>query len=358
MILDILSTALAKKLVEVPLAPVLSSLQGLLLDGRALNFAKETLREKYTEAVLPSSYEHVVDNLQLTKEDFVEYFKATPTPTQSSLQKYLRARLLARSEGWINNRPAEMLLQSMVDDFLQAYQAYFVTTDPQLTTLNLTGLTQDALEVICEVRDAIKALSDAAARPSTEPRQGSDFGSEITTFLTVTNIPFEIVERDKSHADIVVIDPSSIFPTRFYLHATARPLSIDDLDQLLTRLRGHGRYSHVLVVAENVPFEVVSHGERRGVIFNSTAAFRQAFLKISTPERFIIGTLSARSLAETCNVHELYIHPDAVPVDPGDKLHQSWFSERVPVKQLIDAFLADQDQRILFVFGGYGSGND
>jgi hypothetical protein len=111
MIFEIIGQQLASYGTKKAFEKVLDALYGVINSDHAFNFAREELREKFEERLLPASYEHVVSNLRLTRDDFVQYFRSRPT---QSLVDHLRKQLYKRSESWSTiGRTTDSLLRSL-----------------------------------------------------------------------------------------------------------------------------------------------------------------------------------------------------------------------------------------------------
>ena len=351
MLFEALTTAFAKKALELPLAPAVTALQALLQDRKAHSFAKESLRDKYSELILPSSYDWVIDNLEITKVDYIDYFLHNGEPTSKSLAAHLKERLFKRSDAWIHNRPPATLFEVLLDDFLQAYQRYFQTSDPHLTALTLVATTQDILIVTNDIKTFLTRESQ------NKPLRLPSYASEIRTHLTVVNVPFEIVEEDTTHVDVIITDPSSIFPTQFYVLITKRHFESEDVDALIERSRKKSMGRRLMLASETPLAKATSaYAERRGITVISVPDLRESLLRISSNERFVVGREASDALLRTLNVKETYIEPDAVLCEPGDHLEHKYFATRQPAEQLIADFLADDERRVLFVLGGCGAG--
>jgi phosphotransferase system HPr-like phosphotransfer protein len=352
MIFETIGGIILKKVVEMPVGAVVASAKAVLIDERALAFARESLRAKYEAMVAPASYDHVTENLALTADDFRTYFKSTPTPSQSSLRDHLRARLDRRAKKWIQNRPRDDQMDGLVDDFLDAYETYFVATDPHLTTLSLKGLAHDVHAVVLEIRAAIAAETKQKAAAAS-----ADIARNVAALLAAANVPFEPVEQSANHIDAVVTDPSSVFPSRFYLFATSKAVELSTIDDIVERARARGRYSHIMLVTDGDPsFEVVTYAERRGIVCNTTGALRDALSRIATAERYVVGSNASAALVDAYHLRGVFIEPDAVAVEPGDEMEDEHLKSRAPALEIVRGFIKNNDQRILFVFGSYGSG--
>jgi archaellum biogenesis ATPase FlaH len=91
-------------------------------------------------------------------------------------------------------------------------------------------------------------------------------------------------------------------------------------------------------------------------VWNLLDEFRDLFIRISPQERFVLGAIESALLAKTYNVHEFYVEPNATTAMPGDLLETHLLDHAKPILTTIRKFLTDDSQRLLFVFGGYGSG--
>ena len=335
----------AKKTLEA----VLTSLQPLITSQKALSYAKEELRARYELLIKPASYEHVVENMRLIKSDFLSYF--LDDIPQESLHEHLHTLLVARSDTWIYNRPEPAVFRELIEDFLTAYERYFLVVDPHLSTLQTLEISGETLRIVSELRDLL--LTNGEDQSS----RTQSLSHDVKTFLTVLNVPFRIVEESTDRIDLIVLDPSSIFTNRFYLCAVERINDVSFFDELASRARLSGNMSNVfLTTREALSYEFTSYAERRAIDINSIADFRQKFLKVGPQERYVIGQIATRALTESLNIHEFYIQPDAVPTVPGDRMENLFYSTREPALNIVNSFLSGEGPDILFLFGGYGSG--
>ncbi|MET4601030.1 phosphotransferase system HPr (HPr) family protein [Bradyrhizobium sp. JR4.1] len=354
MIFEIIGQQLASFGTKKAFELVLDALNGVINNERAFNFAQEELREEYEERLLPASYEHVVTNLRLTRNDFVQYFRSKPT---QSLVDHLRKQLWKRSESWVYNRPEDGVFGSLVDGFLDAYQRYFLSNDPLLATLGVAETSKEILQTVMEIRESLRASQTTAATDVSRKAHPLSISREVRSFLTVLNIPFEIIEERSDKIDIMVIDPSSVFPNRFILCVRTRVDRLEDIDAIVELSKAHTSVSNVLLVSvAPITYQIAESAERRRISVNSFEEFKESFFKLSPLERYVVGSLASRALAESLNVHDIYIAPDAIPVVPGDQMEQRFFDTRDPAKQLVETFIEDETANILFVLGAYGSG--
>lgn len=357
MLFDLIGKEVAKLGAKSVLDGVLKSIHAYLADERAFNFAKEELRQRYEGPIQPASYEHVTNNLRLTKGDFLGYFKGKKT--KQSLIQHLNSVLLVRSESWIYNRPDQVIFEEMIRDFLEAYQRYFETVDPHLSTLGLTETSREILTIVADIRTSLQASTALTGPDEGKPSSplSPSLPTEFKAFLTVLNIPFEVREESDSRIDIIVIDPSSVFPSRFLLSARIGVISIDDIDDVLALSREISNVSNILLLYRTEPTrDVYAAAERRRVSLQSFDEFTTAFIKLAPRERFTLGAFAAKALAEGLNVADVYISPDAVPVVPGENMEDIFFQTRVSAGERVHKFLEDPHSGILFLLGSYGSG--
>ena len=354
MIFEIIGQQLASYGTKKAFEKVLDALYAVINSDHAFNFAREELRDKFEERLLPASYEHVVSNLRLTRDDFVQYFRSRP---KSSLVDHLREQLYKRSESWVYNRPDDGLFTSLIDSFLDAYQRYFLSNDPLLATLGVAETSKEILQMVMEIREALNASRTSATTDEKRKAHSLSLSREVRSFLTVLNIPFEIIEERSDKIDIIVIDPSSVFPNRFILCVRAKVDRLEDVDEIVEISKSHPSVSNVLLVSvAPLTYQVAESAERRRISINSFEEFKESFFRLSPLERYVVGSLASRALAESLNVRDIYIAPDAIPVIPSDQMEQRFFDTREPATQLVENFLNDEAANILFVLGAYGSG--
>lgn len=353
MFLEAIGKALVGKVTAVAISPIGDFLHAVFANEKAFAYARESLRPKYEDLVRPASYENVVTNLRLVKQDFIDYYKDLDRPPARSLTAYVRARLRERSEGWLFNRPGSEVFDRLLDDFFRAYEAYYLTTDPLFATLRLLETTNEVMAAIQDLRTTLATRSAADLRPAL--RRG--LPDEIITFVTTLNIPFDVLEKADGHVDLLLTDPSSILPARFFLFASQAVSGTATVDAMLDRAGQCGALSQVLLVTEAPPAaDVRAYAERRRVTVLSVAELRERLTGVGPDEKYVLGRVASQALLEAFNVHDVYIYPDAVPAYPGDRMEDKYLDVRVPVLNLVHGFLSNPDDKILFVFGGYGSG--
>lgn len=349
---DLFGKTILTRIIALGTQPASDAMTRLFANQKALTFAKESLRAKYQPMVHPASYEGVTDQLRLTRQDFLEFFQAPGTCTVRDLRTYLRDRLRERARGWVYNRPTEEVFSKIVTDFYTAYERFFLTTDPSLATLHLQGLSEAILELVGELRaDVARFARDANVAPPDDNELDA-----FSTLLTVLGLPYELVERGHRHLDVVVTDPQGMFATQLYMSLQMSPSS-DSVDASLRRALAHGGYGTVhFVFPKATMVDVTSYIDRRGSRWELLGTFRRRLLANSPNERYVVGSISARALLESLNVHEVFVMPHAASAAPGDYDEGSIFADRTPSDRYIDGFLQDARQHVLLILGDYGSG--
>jgi hypothetical protein len=73
---------------SIPFAPAIDAIETVLSDQRAFKYAKELLRDEYDRQVQPASYEGVVENFRISRQDLIDYFRSTITPTKKGLDTH------------------------------------------------------------------------------------------------------------------------------------------------------------------------------------------------------------------------------------------------------------------------------
>ena len=353
MILEFIGSQLASYGTKKAFDRALDALYLVLTNDKALNFAREELREKYQVALLPASYEHVVGHLRLNRDDFTEFYRKRNC--KISLVRHLYQRLLERSEGWVYNRPGDELFQSLINDFLDAYQRYFSTNDPLISILETGEFTKEILGLVSGIRDALaKQIENVPLQPS---RSAPSLAKEVRSFLTVLNVPFEIIADDVDGTDVMVLDPSSVFANRFLLSVRAAVTTLEAIDEIAALTKVHRSVSNALLVAVTpLTYEIAEAAERRRISVQTYNEFQETFYKLSPLERYVLGSLASGVLAESLNVHEVYVSPDAFAVEPGDLMEHRYLDVRGPAIDLVQSFINNPSANILFILGGYGSG--
>ncbi len=351
MLFEAITSVVSKKAVETALTPISSALQSLLQDRKAFKHAREVLRSKYEVVVRPASYDWVLDNLILEKSDYIEYFAKTHDPTSESLTDHLKSKLLSRSEGWRENRPCESVFSGLVDDFLKAYQLYFVSHDPQLTSLTILAQTGEVLSLANEIRASIRIMAVEKSRDSVDSLK------EVKALLSVVKIPFEVVEDHPNHIDLIVTDTSGIFPAKLFVSVNYGAISLEELDAIAQRARRAEQITRIILVFQNKqPSELRDYAERRAISVFEMAEFRESLLRISPNKRFTVGRAAVKNLVQSLNVDQIYVEPDGFLATPGDHLQWSSLENRQPAKGIVEDFLLAGDLQVLFLVGGYGAG--
>jgi phosphotransferase system HPr-like phosphotransfer protein len=352
MIFEVVAGLLLKKTTDKALAPVSELLETVLANRQALAYAKTRLRPRYEQLLLPASYEHVTDNLRVTREDFLEYFRRAESPTAAGLERHLLDRLHERAADWVYNKPTSEIFAGLVSDFYRVYHSYFVTTDPALSTLHLIGLSNDALEMLSQIRSSLDSIAKGV-----QPETRSRLSLDVTTLFQVLNVPFDVVESSSRHLDLIVTEPSALLPTRFYLSVSEELPDAGSIEGLRRRAEHRGHFSHILLVMASPPSpEMETIAAVRGAQILSITDLRKRFMVVGPITPIIIGSLASHSLLEKYSVHEAFIPPDAVEVHPGDRMEEKFHSTRQSAIDLINRFLENPSDHIMFVLGGYGSG--
>jgi len=339
--------------VGAPLHPAVDALEAFLTDQRAFAFAKETLRTEYEAKVRPTSYDYVVENLRIKRQDLIDYFLATSAPSKDGLDAHIEARLTSRAAEWTHNRPEPPLMTALLHDFYRAYERYFLTADPLLSGLATLTLSNEARRLLLEIQDQIARLAQDL-RPH---KSHADF-DDIYLVLKVSGTPFDVIEATADHTDIRVIEPRSLVAVKYLFCATRSAPTQRDVDALRDRVVASAeRFSSVFLVSPAaISAQLIAYCERRGVALISADGLRSLFSQTDTSATILVGRLAAASLVRTLNADQIYISPDAVPTRPGDFMEEKYYTQRYPVDDLIDKFLVDSECRILVLLGDYGSG--
>jgi phosphotransferase system HPr-like phosphotransfer protein len=197
-------------------------------------------------------------------------------------------------------------------------------------------------------------LYDIINREQADPLSAID--REIRGFLASVTIPYQLIDAQKRFAIYRIIDPTSLFSNEFVLAVAESVPDASFIDSIVAISRRHSAFINIVLVAVNpLTREIAQYVEARGITIKSLFEFRDEFTNIATRERYYVGELAANNLCETLNIDRFYIEPDAAPVIPGDHVENSFLQTRIDAKSLIASFIKSDD-KILFVFGGYGSG--
>lgn len=349
--LGIFALGAASNLAAMPAAQFLDT---LFTNARAVSYARDSLRPTYADLLKPASYDHVTESLRLTQEDFLTFYREPHDHTQLGLEAHLRARLSERASEWRINRPDKELFDRLLDDFYAAYNRYFLIHDPALATLQLMGVANEVLEAVTEISSRVEELSKSQVSRQTVPESLSQ---SLRTFLTVKNIPYELLEETDDHSDLLIFDPSSVFPSRIFVHTSASPLTPVSLGRLFDRTRTHPLLSSIVVVTiEPIQHDLVQLLRRHGAEFCTRDEFRGKFLRLETLEKYVVGNLATNALVESLNIQNFFIPLDGVAAYPGDSMENKYLKVRDPAVEEVERFLNNPAERILFLFGAYGTG--
>ena len=180
--------------------------------------------------------------------------------------------------------------------------------------------------------------------------------SEVRTFLASITVPYQLIESQKLFSLYRIIDPTSLFSNEFILAVAENALDHGFIDTVVAIARGSSASANIMLVyVKPLTREVARYVEARGVVAKSLAEFRDDFAKLGARERYYVGALAAENLCETLNIDRCYVEPDAAPVIPGDHMENSFLKTRARATELVANFI-EGDERIMFIFGGYGSG--
>ena len=189
------------------------------------------------------------------------------------------------------------------------------------------------------------------------PKPSVSFLEDVVTFLRVTQIPFELLEKGPKHVDLKVMDPSSLFPTALLFCATAQVVDQAKVEETAERARGHGRFSHTfLVTPASLAEDARQYALRRGLSPMDIAEFRRSLSNLSPGEQYVCGEISCRSLLESLGVHEVFVEPLSAPAYPQDEMEYRAQDRPVPAFHLVEDFLEDAAQHMLVILGQYGGG--
>jgi len=354
MLLATIGNAILSKASGAAVSSLFDFFKPMIANEKAFRFARERLREKYEPLFLPASYDHVIEACRITHDDFVSYFKSKNIVEPSGIYPYLAEHLRARSESWVFNRPRDHDLENFFSEFIAEYEAYFYVHDQQLTTLYIASASRQTLDIVQSLREEVLALarSNVTFKERTRP-----LSTQILEFVETMGLPCEVLEAGDKELHVIISDPSSTFPVRLYVAARDGDATEDDLDGILRSANGAGKISQIIFIAANGPRpDLAKYAERRGISVLSIDGFRESFTRVTSSERYVVGALGAELLAKTYNVHEFYVEPNAVLSPLGDALDHRMLDRAESALGIIDKFLTDPERRLLFVFGGYGTG--
>lgn len=354
MLLTSLASVVAEKLAGASLKPAVDLLERVLSDRKAFAFAADALRLKYEAAVRPSDYDFIVENFLLTKQDFVDFFREPHARGSHDLAAFVKGRLIERASLWRHNRPDAELYAAMIDDFYDVYLRYYVTTDPMLTSLQLTSQAEDTLALVGELKQSLDALREALG---IDADQEFDVRASMQVLLRVAGVAYSVVEESDSYVDLSFTDPTSTLPASSYAHIARGALEREAIERLKERALSQGvGYSHILAICTEPSEQVVADGRRRGVTVYSVAEFSRLFGGVSSARPFIVGQPGAQALVRALCIDKTYVSPDVVETTPGDEMEIKYFGDRTPSDGVIDAFVSEPGDGVLMVLGSYGSG--
>jgi phosphotransferase system HPr (HPr) family protein len=183
------------------------------------------------------------------------------------------------------------------------------------------------------------------------------FLDDVLAFLTVRQLPFDVIERGPQHLDLKVHDPSSLFPTSLLFCATTQVLDSATIEQIADRARAHGRFAHsFLLTPSEISDDSRNYALRRGLSPMALEEFRQSLGKLATGEQYVCGEISCRSLMESLAIQDVFIEPLATPAYPQDEMEYRSQGQPVPAYHLVDSFLGDSTRNMLVILGQYGAG--
>lgn len=353
MLFEILGGAVAGHLKDLALKPATDYLQAVLANEKAFEYAKKRVRPEFEEKIRPASYDHVVENLRLGRNDFIRYYQSVHgQPDSPLLGDYLRAQLRDNLQQWIYNTPDADTIDELISRFYEAYEGYYLTTDPTLATLHLIDISDEALRILNELREEVTTL----APPSHPEWRQYILFDDLLLFFTQMNILYEVVERSPNHIDIEVTEQGTLLPSKLYTSIFLTSPEVADVDDLLVRSRLRGHVVRPVIVSPEMPIaNIHQYAEKRGLTSLTISDFRQMILNQGNQEHFVLGPSSSAKLAETYNIHEVYIEPDGLWIQPDQEVEYLPAEERTPISQLLDEFLSSNTD-VLLVLGDYGSG--
>lgn len=335
----------------MPLRPAIEFLEKYLSDRRSFNHARERLRAKYEELVRPSNYEFIVENFYITKQDFVDYFQLPEARTANGLNGFLKGRLVDRSSLWHHNRPNEELYRNMIEEFYEAYFSYYISTDPQLCSLQTNDISKEILSTVSEIQVLARSIQQGQGA-----LKRKDLFADVLLALKVANIPYNIIEETPDHIDFTLIDPTSLLPANLYVCLHNHGVANSDIDDVKIRASSEGSFTHLIVVGSTDENAIVEYAKRRQVQLISPDSFVSLLTHPSSTRPFVIGKLGSKGLERSLRVDQAYIQPDVVVAMPGDDMENRYFNDRINSDSLIDSFLHQPGSGALMVLGNYGAG--
>lgn len=337
----------------IPIAKTVDALDIIFNDRRSFNYAKNLLRDKYEELMRPADYDHVVENIYISRQDFLDYFLAEPNPTSTGLHDFLIEKIKTKSVTWSINRPPVNVLITFFEEYYQSLLRIRLITDHEFSSLGLHSALGDHKEVLNGILNSISELQ-AGFTPKLNESKAVQY---VLNFLRSNSIPYLVYEKSKDHMDIILSDPTRILPTKYLVHVFDSALSerhIDSLRQRITNDSNH-KYLNLIVVASSSD-QLIKYGENRGVQVVSEAEFCSSFRNTPDDYPIMVGMPAADELLARLKVDHLYLKPDVVHTYPDETLQLNFFSARNSSDEEIVSFLNNDEKRILILLGNYGSG--
>jgi phosphotransferase system HPr-like phosphotransfer protein len=352
-IISILQTV-AEPILQIPATSATQLMGTMLLNRRAFAFASERLRTKYDNAGLPVPYENIVSNFELRKQDFIDYFQNEHPPSAEGLESHLLARLRTRADNWVHNRVTEDRFREMVQDFFTEYSRFYTAVDPQLVTLQVFGATNDVLRAVEQVKAAISSLATSSTQFA---RLRDDPTDDLISFLSVAELPYIVLGRTPDMVDIELFDPGSVFTSTVFICGVNRTPYVTDIDALATRVERHGRFAETFLVSDaESPPDIVQAAEGKGIHAVSLSALRHKLVSLATRDTYRCGRIAAEEFQRQLGVHDSFVDPECVVVQPWDDIDNQWRMDRESAMARCESFLKEPSQRVLVILGGYGAG--
>jgi len=352
--IEAISAKVLSQFVAIPVASAVDAIEAVLTDQRAFNYAKELLRAEYERAVEPASYDGVVENFRISRQDLIDYFRSTTTPTKTELDRHLIERLTHRASNWTHNAAAPELLAKLLRSFYEAYEQYFLTVDPLLANLTVMSLATESRQILTDIQEQIARM----AQRLPDARVASRLAEDVELILKVTGTPFDVIETADDYSDLRVIEPQTLVAVTHLVCVCTKTPQKSDIEKLYERAAAtRNQTSHVfLVTRESLPAELIDYASRRNIQCITSDEFRAMLTRATVLPSLMVGRVAAESLARSLNVHRVYVSADAVPTRPGDEMEDEYYGKRVSVDSIIDGFLNDDATRLLVLLGDYGSG--
>lgn len=321
----------------------------------AFCFARNKLRDKYEKALEPASYDAVVQGLRLKRDDFVEFLESGAELSSTSFKDFIKTKIYANSSDWIYNRPHKNLFDNLVSDFYKAYESFYLSLDATFSDLLLLQTTKDIYNKVHDVYDEIAQLNTQTIMSDTS--KDENLFSEILVWLKSTKLVFRILEDGNDYLDLLIIDNNGFLPSKYYVSIFNTTINKKHVEQLKERINLHKESNQSFLICKYAcNDELKTFIENRKIEFMTLSEFHGNMFQNVRSTTFTIGQILTDELRKNLNIESIYIEPQATIITPSMVLGPDIPKEKFSATGLARRFLNDVDDKIMFIFGGYGTG--